>query len=58
MQAAGMVVHQNAVGFGMMFDDLDPACRRALGRLLDGHKVSPDAPILEPVGILRTGSTG
>ena len=33
-QAKGMVVHVCERGFGFMFDDLEPACRRALLNLL------------------------
>jgi hypothetical protein len=33
-QVPAMVVHQGPEGFGLMFDELDPACRRALRALL------------------------
>ena len=33
-QAKAMVVHQRAGGFGLMFDELEPTCVRALRRLL------------------------
>jgi len=33
-EAQGMVIHQHAGGFGLMFDELQPACRDALRALL------------------------
>jgi hypothetical protein len=43
VQARGMVVHQNTRGFGLMFDELEPACREALRRLLDTQVVQEEA---------------
>ncbi len=33
-QAKGMVIHRKEFGFGLMFDDLESACKRALRELL------------------------
>ncbi|MEJ2576141.1 MAG: hypothetical protein P8106_05510, partial [Gammaproteobacteria bacterium] len=42
LQAGGMVVHQNAMGFGLLFDELEPACQKALRQLLTDGEVPPD----------------
>lgn len=34
VQAQGMVVHQQGTAFGLMFDDLEPACSEALRALI------------------------
>ena len=36
-QVRGMVVRQGAEGFGLMFDDLQPACRASLHKLIRRH---------------------
>jgi len=38
MQAKGMVIHQRGNAFGLMFDDLEPACAEALRTLMIGLK--------------------
>lgn len=41
LSVEGRVVHQSLHGFGIRFDELDPACNEALGRLLP---LMPDSP--------------
>lgn len=46
-QAKGMVVHQKEHGFGLMFDELDPTCRRALRDLLTNDCELDVDPLLQ-----------
>ncbi len=41
VQVKAMVVHQRAGGFGLMFDDLEPACRELLRGLLGNQVTTP-----------------
>jgi len=40
-EARGMVVHQHANGFGLMFDELPAACRDALRGLMEAPREPP-----------------
>ena len=46
-QAKGMVVHQKDHGFGLMFDELEPTCRRALRELLTATCESEASQLLQ-----------